>query len=82
MTTHNMTEEQEWEAALRRAFVDRRADSIVLYDRRERFLLESAAYGERMGWLEGRLVELDEQSTEERYRLTSEGRKHFGLEAA
>lgn len=74
------TIEQEFEASLRRAFVDGKADYIVLYDRRQRFLWESANYGMIQGWLtDGQLLQLDEQSSEVRFRLTPEGRKHFGL---
>jgi hypothetical protein len=74
------TIEEEFEASLRRAFVDHKCDYIVLYDRRQQFLFESAAYGQEKGWLTAiEEVELDEQSTEWRLRLTPEGRQHFGL---
>ena len=72
--------EEEFEASLRRAFVDDKADYIVLYDRRERFLWESAAYGTERGWLDSGtlLSDADEQSSEMRFRLTDKGRLHFG----
>jgi hypothetical protein len=73
--------EQEFEASLRRAFVDHRADFIIIDDRRQRFRGESATFGEERGWLNGRLVQLDDQTSEIRYRLTESGRAHFGLEA-
>jgi hypothetical protein len=76
-----MSEEQEYEASLRRAFVDRRADFIIIDDRRQRFLIDGAAYGERMGWLKFEAYDIDTQSTQWHYRLTPKGRKHFGLEA-
>ena len=73
------TIEQEFEASLRRAFVNGKADYVVLYSRRQLFLGESAMYGEQRGWLEGKFIELDEQSSEIRYRLTDKGKQHFGL---
>lgn len=73
------TIEEEFEDSLRRSFVNNFADYIVIYDKRHRFLFESAAYGERLGWLSSEFVELDEQSSEMRYRLTEAGKKHFGL---
>lgn len=73
--------ESEFEASLRRAFVDGHADYIVLYDRRERFLWESVWYAQEQGWLnDGKLLsDADEQSSEARFRLTAKGREHFGL---
>lgn len=69
----------EYEAALRRAFVEHHADYIVISSRREQFQIESANYGIGQGWLTGRLDERDEQSTAWICRLTDEGRKHFGV---
>lgn len=71
------TIEQEFEASLRRAFVDDTADYVVIFSKHQRFLLESAFYGQLQGWLKAEFVELDEQSSEIRYRLTDEGKKHF-----
>lgn len=72
------TIEAEFEATLRRAFVDRHADFIRLFDRRETYLWESVRYGRQQGWLDdGELVQMDEQSSEARFRLTAKGRKHF-----
>ena len=73
------TIEQEFEASLRRAFVDGKADYIVLYSRRHKFRYESAAYGALQGWLDEEFIEVDEQSSELHYRLTEDGKKHFGL---
>jgi hypothetical protein len=73
--------EEEFEASLKRAFVDHEADYIVLYDKRQRFLFESVAYGQEKGWL-GSIEEheFDEQDTEWRIRLTDAGKEHFGIE--
>jgi hypothetical protein len=72
----------ELEAALRRAFVDRRADYIVLTSRYQRFQIASANHGIDQGWLRGAWDDSDEQSTAFICRLTDAGRKHFGLKAA
>ena len=71
----------EYEQSLRRAFVDRRADYIVITSRRERFQIEAANYGIEQGWLSGELDDRDVQSTAWVLRLTQQGREHFGLEA-
>lgn len=71
--------EQELEASLRRAFVDHRADHIMLDDRRQRFLWQSAALGVDRGWLVGRQRGPDEQDQWIEYRLTKAGSDHFGL---
>ena len=71
--------EQELEASLKRAFVDGKADYVVICSRRDRFLLESAMFGVLNNWLSEELKELDEQSSELRFRLTEEGKKHFGV---
>lgn len=65
----------EWGLALQRAFVDSGADFIVLYDRRQKFLIDSAQFGEAMGWLYCEVVETGSQSTEWRYRLTEKGKE-------
>lgn len=80
MSTQRDPREAEYEAALKRAFVDRRADYIVITSRREQFQAESANYGIDQGWLSGEWDDRDEQSTAFVCRLTPEGRKHFGLE--
>ena len=72
-------QENELEAALLRAFVDNRADFILLDDRRERFLIESATLGVEKGWLSEEFIEIDDQYSQLRYRLTDEGKRHFGL---
>lgn len=73
--------EAELEAALQRAFVQHRADYIVIDSRRHQFLWEGARMGLDRGWLSCEVVEPDEQSTELRYRLTEAGRTHFGVGA-
>ena len=70
---------QELEDAIRRAFCDRRCDYIAIYDRRNRFLFESATLGVANGWLHEEFIEFDEQSSELRYRLTEVGKTHFGI---
>lgn len=65
------------EDALRRAFVDRRADYIFLDDRRQAFRIESVRLGVERGWLTEEFVEIDEQYAQLRYRLTEEGKRHF-----
>ena len=69
----------EYEASLRRAFVERRADFIVITSRRERFQIEAANYGVDQGWLKGEMDTRDEQSSVWVCRLTDKGREHFGL---
>lgn len=72
--------EKELEDCLRRAFVDHRADYIILDDRRQGFLLASADLGERNGWLESEFHDNElEQYSYLKYRLTSEGKKYFGV---
>lgn len=72
----------ELEDVLKRAFVDNRADYIVISSRRQRFQIESANYGIDKGWLKGEWDDSDEQSTLLICRLTKSGRKHFGLEGS
>jgi len=69
----------EYEDALRRAFVYHRADYIVISSRREKFQIESATYGIDKGWLRGEWKDSDEQATAWVCRLTDEGKKHFGI---
>lgn len=65
----------EWGLALHRAFVEGQADYVVIWSRRQKFLLDAAEYGVRMGWLLHEEVDIDSQSTERRYRLTGAGRE-------
>lgn len=69
----------EYEAALRRAFVDRRCDFIMIDSRRQEFQIKSANYGIEQGWIVGEWNDLDDQSTYWTGRLTEAGKKHFGL---
>ena len=71
--------DNEKEAMLRRAFVDHRADYIIIESRRERRQIESAAYGEERGWLKSAWRGDDPQSRYLEYRLTDEGREYFGI---
>lgn len=53
----------------------RRFDFVVIEDRRQRWLWAAAEIGVEQGWLKpGKLVQLDEQSSELRYYLTDAGR--------
>jgi hypothetical protein len=70
----------EYEAALRRAFVEKRAACVVISSRRQQFQIRCTNYGIEQGWLKGRWDDSDEQSTAFVARLTDEGRTHFGLE--
>lgn len=76
-----MASNTEYESALRRAFVDNRASSIVITSRRQQFQLDAVSYGSEQGWLTGELDDSDEQSAAYVCRLTKKGREHFGLEA-
>jgi len=71
------------EAMLYRAFVEHRADYIVITSRLQRTQIQSAEYGVERGWLKKTVVDTDEQSTAWVYRLTQKGRAYmFGKEAA
>lgn len=70
-------QEDELEESLRRAFSSGETDFIYIDSRRYRFLIESACLGVEKGWLTETVVEIDEQYTQVRYRLTDEGKKHF-----
>lgn len=76
---------EELEASLRRAFVDARADYVVLHSRRQGpFLFAAAELGLREGWLFEQPwhgVDYD-QDFELRYRLTDKGREHFSRSKA
>lgn len=69
----------ELESALRRAFVDKHANYIVITSRRERFQIAAANHGMDQGWLSGHWDDSDEQSTAFICWLTDKGREHFGL---
>lgn len=71
--------DDELEDALKRAFVDGKAPYVILDDRRQQFLIESAVMGVEKGWLTEELVDIEEQYSQLRYHLTDEGRKHFGV---
>lgn len=72
--------EQEYEASLRRAFVDNRCDYVFVDSKHERYLIACASFGQDKGWLSFEELGSDEQQyTQWRYRLTEAGRKHFGL---
>ncbi|HEX5426635.1 MAG TPA: hypothetical protein VFW94_24195 [Candidatus Acidoferrales bacterium] len=74
------TIEEEHEARTRKAFADGKADYVVIYSRHQGFQMEGIAYCQTRGWVDGgTFVELDEQSSEYRFRLTEEGKRHFGL---
>lgn len=67
--------EIEHQDSLWRAFIRDKADFIVIYSKHQRWLYDCAEWAREKGWLTFEEVELDEQSTEYRYRLTPEGRK-------
>lgn len=69
----------DYEISLRRAFVDARADYIVLDSKHQGFQFQGAQYGRKRGWLsEDRQESEREQYTRLVYRLTPAGRRHFG----
>jgi hypothetical protein len=72
---------EEFEASLRRAFVDSKCDFIILDDRHQRFLIESVNFGVEQGWLKGSWAGADEQDEHMRFRLTKKGQEHFGLDS-
>jgi len=79
---------EEFEASIRRAFVDRGFQSIAFDDMRQTFLASAINYGIDRGWLSSGADITDESPFEpgtEQYRaytyhLTPEGREYFGLE--
>jgi hypothetical protein len=81
-TPHNHDADiREWEASLRRAFVDHGMKSIGLDGWSGKFLWASARYGQLKGWLDDAK---EHGSDEEQYtsislRLTPLGRTHFGV---
>lgn len=74
-------EEPEWEASLRRAFVDKGMTYIGLDGWSGEFLVHAARYGRFKGWLDkGTEAGSDmEQYTELVFRLTDFGKQHFSI---
>ena len=79
MTDREDYSKDELEGALKRAFVDHRADFVIIDSRRQQFLIASAQLGKDNGWLFEEFVQYDEQSSALHYRLTDKGKEHFGL---
>jgi uncharacterized protein YbdZ (MbtH family) len=77
--TDNRLTPDEYEAALRRAFVEHHADFVVITSRREQFQIEATNYGIDQGWFTGEMDTRDEQSSAWVCRLTDKGREHFGV---
>ena len=74
------TFEQEFESRTRKAFVDNRADHIIIDSKRDKFQMSMVAYGQVKGWFdEGEYDEGDPQWPVVLYRLTPAGKAHFGL---
>jgi len=81
--------EKEFEASLRRAFVDKKGKSIIVdgHTLRNKFLRECVHYGEGKGWLQrGEDIDEDDvlgpgvgQSLAYTYGLTDKGREYFGI---
>ena len=71
--------DSDYIAALRRAFVERRADYVALTSRREQFQAEAMNFGMDRGWLRGQWDTRDPQSTAFICRLTEEGKRYFNL---
>lgn len=71
--------DEEAEGMLRRAFVEHRVDFVVVSSRRQWRQILAIGYAEGRGWVKGEFHEIDTQSSCMTYRLTDEGRKHFGL---
>ena len=74
------TIEEEFEARIRKAFVEKRAHSVWIHSSLEGFQIAMASFGKEKGWLEGELLDLDSQSSAMSFKLTEAGRKYFGLE--
>ena len=70
----------EMEAMIRKAFVDGKADCIVITSRREQTQILTVNYGITQGWLDAEWDTSDEQSTAYVARLTPLGRKYFGFD--
>ena len=76
--------EDEFEATLRRAFVDNsdgtiKVDFIIVDSRRQLYLLECINWAVRKGWLSQKLNQIEEQYSRLEGRLTLRGKQHFGL---
>lgn len=67
--------EHDYLVAHVRAFRDHNADFIIIDDRRMEFQIQSSQFGETLGILTSEFIEIDEQSTQMRYRLTDLGRE-------
>jgi len=74
---------KDLEESIKRAFVGKRADSIIVdgHTFRNHFLVNAINYGVKKGILDngGELIESD-QWAEYHYRLTTKGKKYFGLD--
>ena len=73
---------KDLEDALRRAFVEKKAETILVDGDilRDNFLRESVSLGIEKGWLEVKSKLEEEQWTTLFYGLTKTGRNYFGLE--
>lgn len=69
----------DYEDSLRKAFVDHRADYIVITSRREQYQIQAANYGLDQGWLYSQMDSTDEQSSAWVLRLTDKGKEYFGI---
>jgi len=73
------TIEQEFEERTAKAF-HQGADYVIIRSRHQQFQAEAVDYCISKGWLTcGELIQLDEQSSEIRCRLTSKGKEHWGI---
>jgi len=85
-------EQKNFEASLRRAFVNRKADYLIVeaYTLKREYIRECIRYGLNNGFLyrgkditEEDVLDLDpaqDQYLAYTYSLSSKGKKHFGLE--
>ncbi|HLC78274.1 MAG TPA: hypothetical protein VJH92_04060 [Candidatus Nanoarchaeia archaeon] len=73
--------EEDLEDSLRRAFVDRRGESILMdgHEARSEFKRDVVNYGIDKGWLRKERDINESQYTAMTYILTGKGKKHFGL---
>lgn len=69
------------EASLKRAFVNKGFDSILMDGRvaQNEFLRDGVNYGIKQGWLKLDHETNESQYTAMAYVLTAKGKKHFGL---
>ena len=72
---------KDLEDSLRRAFVDRRFESILFdgWEAKNSFLRDGLNYGIDMGWLKVSSEVKESQYTAVNYCLTDKGKLHFGL---